>query len=286
MHQLVRQLRARYPQAIVRPLPREHDGLRLAPGEAVSALELRPGAAPYLPLRTPRELTLAREGADPLLGLLAAFGALRPGMRAVAQLALMAARDDWSAPHQRLALEHPLEPERTHERWQLATARMDPASAGAEPGVAAVVGLLALLGLAVLLQRNMSRLPRWLREDGAALLHRHTVHLSTAQTLWLAAWGGGLLALLLASAWVRGRLRMWLHPTALYDPQLVRDKTERVAYHARLRVFVITPAGAGMVGASGPTHRWPSPSPSPSPWLPPLLSPWVLLSRLIGRMGH
>ncbi|HET8587125.1 MAG TPA: hypothetical protein VFM74_04545, partial [Candidatus Limnocylindria bacterium] len=84
---LVRQLRARYPQAVVRPVATDTDPLRLGPGEAITAVELLPGADPYLPLRTPKERELTQQGADPLLGLIAAFGALPPGHRAIAQLA-------------------------------------------------------------------------------------------------------------------------------------------------------------------------------------------------------
>ena len=47
-----RQLRARYPQADLVPLAGGDDPFRLEAGEAASCVELTPGAAAYLPLRT------------------------------------------------------------------------------------------------------------------------------------------------------------------------------------------------------------------------------------------
>ncbi len=67
---LLDQVQARYPQAIIRPMGESDDPLVLREGETVSAVELRAGAAAYLPLRTFRERELLQEGADPLLGIL------------------------------------------------------------------------------------------------------------------------------------------------------------------------------------------------------------------------
>ena len=71
LEHLAAQIQARYPQAIIQPLA--SDPLILKPGEIVTAVELRPGAASYLPLRAFRERELPTEGTDPLLGLLAAM---------------------------------------------------------------------------------------------------------------------------------------------------------------------------------------------------------------------
>ena len=71
LEHLAAQIQARYPQAIIQPL--SDDPLMLKPGEIVTAVELRPGAASYLPLRAFRERELPTEGTDPLLGLLAAM---------------------------------------------------------------------------------------------------------------------------------------------------------------------------------------------------------------------
>ncbi|HEU5347368.1 MAG TPA: type IV secretory system conjugative DNA transfer family protein [Ktedonobacterales bacterium] len=246
---LVQQLQARYPQAVIRPLSAENDPLRVEPGEKITALELRPGAAPYLPLRTPGVRESAQEGADPLLGLVAAFNSVSGEQRVIAQLALVPAPATWSTVHQRLAVEHPLEPEREQERWTMAQARMSGMfghSDGQSLSLPAVLGLLILVGLAFLIWRNANRFPSWLRKDTTALLHHQAVHVTAAQTMWLVAWGIGLLLalliLVLVVAWIRGKLRTWLSRTALYDQRLVQEKTMRVAYRARLRIITIGPA--------------------------------------------
>src|SRR5438270_6224179 len=61
------QIRARYPQALIQPVAAQDDPLQLQPGEIVSATELQPGAAAYLPLRSWKEHDLEQAGADPLL---------------------------------------------------------------------------------------------------------------------------------------------------------------------------------------------------------------------------
>ena len=60
---LADQVQARYPQAIIRSVSQEDDPLTLREGEMVSAIELRAGAAAYLPLRAFRERELLQEGA-------------------------------------------------------------------------------------------------------------------------------------------------------------------------------------------------------------------------------
>jgi hypothetical protein len=108
---LADQVQARYPQAIIRPQAQQDDPLALREGEVVSAVELRAGAAAYLPLRTFRERELLQEGADPLLGILGVFNHLPVHMRVVTQLALIPAPPTWSRPYRRKSVEHPLEQE-------------------------------------------------------------------------------------------------------------------------------------------------------------------------------
>src|SRR3954471_6124503 len=60
LHHLAAQIRARYPQAETPPLA--VDPLQLQPGETVAAVELQPGAASYLPLRSWKERELLKEG--------------------------------------------------------------------------------------------------------------------------------------------------------------------------------------------------------------------------------
>ncbi len=106
LNHLADQVQARYPQAIMQPLA--EDPLQLKPGERLSVIELRPGAASYLPLRAFRERELTNEGTDPLLGLLAAMSHVPPHMRVVAQLALVPVSPTWSQHERRRAVEHPL----------------------------------------------------------------------------------------------------------------------------------------------------------------------------------
>ncbi len=50
LQHLTAQIQARYPQATIQPLP--EDPLNIKPDEAITAVELQPGAASYLPLRS------------------------------------------------------------------------------------------------------------------------------------------------------------------------------------------------------------------------------------------
>src|SRR5438270_5620021 len=51
LQHLCGQIQARYPQAVIGPVTREHDPLALQDGEVASVVELCAGAAAYLPLR-------------------------------------------------------------------------------------------------------------------------------------------------------------------------------------------------------------------------------------------
>src|SRR5260370_4768386 len=127
------QIRARYPQATMLPL--SYDQLIRAPNETVSAVELCPGAASYLPLRIWRDRELQGEGTDPLLGLLAALSHVPEHMRAVVQLAIVPMKPIWSQPHRRMTVEHPLEPERQPQYQRGAR------SSSAGPSTGAIVGM-------------------------------------------------------------------------------------------------------------------------------------------------
>jgi len=113
---LTDQVQARYPQAIIRTIDKLGDPLVAQEGETVSAIELRAGAAAYLPLRALGERELLQEGADPLLGIMGVFNHLPPHMRVVSQLALMPASPTWSRGYRRKSVEHPLEQERLRMR--------------------------------------------------------------------------------------------------------------------------------------------------------------------------
>ncbi len=138
---LADQVQARYPQANIRQLTQEDDPLALREGEMVSAVELRAGAAAYLPLRAWRERELLQEGADPLLGILGVFSHLPAHMRVVTQLALIPAPPTWSHAYRRKSVEHPLEQERLRTRYELSNVQ------ASGPGTLQLVGMgvLALL---------------------------------------------------------------------------------------------------------------------------------------------
>ncbi|HET8851876.1 MAG TPA: hypothetical protein VFN02_05065, partial [Ktedonobacteraceae bacterium] len=147
LEHLADQLYARYPQAKLVPLAPEQDPLHLYTNEAISAIELISGAASYLPLRSWRERELTQEGTDPVLGLLAALGQLPADLRVIAELALVPAPHSWSQTSQRLAVEHPLEQERLHQRHQSG------AGSGSGPSASSSIGLLVLAAIGFLLLR-------------------------------------------------------------------------------------------------------------------------------------
>ena len=235
---LVDQVQARYPQAIIRPLTQEDDPLVLPEGETVSAVELRAGAATYLPLRAFRERELLQEGADPLLGIMGVFNHLPSHMRVVTQLALIPASPTWSQPYRRKSVEHPLEQERMHVRRELSGAQAN------GPSTFQLVGMGLLVALLLLWWRFQRQLdtfvPSWLLQAGQSLLHGKTPQFSPAHLTALAVGGMVALASLFFFAFVVLQIRNRLGTSPMYDMRLVDEKTARPAYRVRLRLFVFT----------------------------------------------
>ncbi len=235
------QLQARYPQATISNLTATDDPLRsLAPHEAVTCITLRPGAPAYLPLKTWKARDLLEEGADPVLGLLAALNGLPEHHRAVAHLVLTPAPATWSRTSQRLAQQHPLEPERVARQSQ---------SRESSGGHGIDVLLLGLLTLTVVLGQHFWTplhriLPGWVWQAVNTLLHGKPLHLTTTQTWQVGLAGAVVLAccLLVFILIDQVLLRLFGARTLIYDQQLVRHKTERIAYRACLRLVVIGPA--------------------------------------------
>src|SRR5438105_1015827 len=190
---LAAQIRARYPQAAMQALA--HDPLTLHPGETISAVELLPGAAAYLPLRSWKERELFKEGTDPLLGILATFNALPPHTRAITQLALLPVPATWSQLDRRRTVEHPLESERLRQRQEMSR------TGASAPDTARLVGLGFLVALLLLWLRFSkwvnSSIPPWLARAGAQLLHGRTPQLTTSQTALLITGGASILVVLL-----------------------------------------------------------------------------------------
>ncbi len=226
------QLRARYPQAKLLPVPPEVDPFRLEAGETVSALELVAGAAPSQPLRVFEDQELAQEGIDPVLGLLAALENLPSATRAVAQLAMMPASPNWSQTYQRQALEHALEPER---QQRLLT------RGATGPSWMSLILMAAALGLIVLFQQVHGLIPEWLLQAGEQLLKGQSVHFTAGEQAQLII--GGITLVLAAFLFfvVIDQVKKRLFPKRLYDQRLVAQKTRGVAYRARLRFYVIGP---------------------------------------------
>jgi hypothetical protein len=191
LRHLADQVQARYPQAIIRPQAQEDDPLALREGEVVSAVELRAGAAAYLPLRTFRERELLQEGADPLLGMLGVFNHLPVHMRVVTQLALIPAPPTWSRPYRRKSVEHPLEQERLSVRRELSGMQANGPSTFQLVGMGLLVALL-LVWWRILRQLD-ALIPSWLLQAGLSLLHGKTPQLSPAHLAALVI--GGIVAL-------------------------------------------------------------------------------------------
>jgi hypothetical protein len=231
LEHLAAQIQARYPQASIQPPT--YDPLTHTSGEIVTAVELRPGAASYLPLRSFRERELPTEGTDPLLGLLAAMSQVPPNMRLVTQLALLPLPTTWSQAQRRKAVEHPLEPERVRQRRDMTT------SGSTAPSAGAIITMGVLVALLVLWYRFSRMLPSWILRAGTLLLHGKDPQFSSLQMTELVAGlvGIGIFALLLVLIvrWVRQRMAQ----STIYDMHLVAEKTGRSAYRARVCLFVI-----------------------------------------------
>ena len=211
---LAGQLGAAYPQAQLRLLDLESgvaDPARLGDDEQLAACTLGLRAAAYLPLRIFGDRDLDADAgpaqADPVLGILAALADLPPGWRGLAQLVLLQpASSDWAEPYRRLALESPVQAERSGDRGP------------------SLVGPLLLLGLAGLALVGTSVAGAWQQGDWLGVL---------GPISGLAALGGGILG-----------VRRWLGHTALYEPRLVAEKLSCAACLAELRLAVIAPAFA------------------------------------------
>lgn len=218
--QLESQLAVAYPQADLRPLAvARFPGLDPAvcgPYEQVALTTLVLREAECLPLRTFRDAELGdgsggrpNTQADPILGILGALGALPEGWRALAQLVLRPAPDNWSVDYLRFALENPLAEERA--------ARASAGSSEASSGPVIALALLLVLG-AIGLQCY-----KWYR-------HGDWLYLG-ALALGLFVGAPALLTLIY-------RLRA----RRLYDPRLVEEKISRPAYLTQLRLAVFAPA--------------------------------------------
>ena len=205
------QLSAHYPQARIHQLEPAEDPLTLAGGEQAWHMRLRASGPEYVPLRVFRDDDLLDPGSDPLIALLGALSALRPGERVVARLLLRSLGPDWSQGHQERA--HRPAVERPHHDATTGEVRRH-----TQDGVA--MALLALGGLGAFQGY------RWWQAGE----EWKTIALGAGVTLalGLAGWAW--------ARWKRSRNRV-------YDPLLIKEKVSRIAFEAELQVVAILPEG-------------------------------------------
>lgn len=208
------QLSAAYPQTNLRPAA--VDPARRLPDEQVAVATLTLREPEYLPLRILRDTELAADRtpqADPLLGVLAALGSMPPGWRALAQLVLQPAPDNWAHRHLRRSLEHALEPERAER------VRSNGSASGS--GWSGVMLAVALLAAVIVVPR---------------LWAVYVAHGWLPLALLGVPAGTGLLGLF--ALWSR------LSERPLYDLELVKEKLSRPVARAELRLAIFAPADA------------------------------------------
>ena len=207
------QIAAHYPQARIQEVSEEDDPLRTGDGEQAWSMTLRADGPEYVPLRVFRDDDLLDPGSDPLIALLGALTALRPGERTVARLMLRSLGPDWSQPHMDKAHKRPgMEPREPAYTYQTKPLQLD--------GVTmAVLGIGALAALKGYL---------WV-QDGE---------------IWKAALLGVGAALgLLAGGWAWHRWKK--ARKRVEDPLLIREKVSRIAFDAELQVVAVLPADTG-----------------------------------------
>ena len=207
------QIAAHYPQSRIQEVHPWEDPLWQREGEQAWSMTLRADGPEYVPLRTFRDDDLLDPGSDPLIALLGALTALRPGERAVARLLLRSLGPDWSQHHLEKAHKRPgyeqREPSYTYQTKPL---QMD--------GVTmAVLGIGALAALQGYL---------WV-QDGETW---KAVLLGMGTTLGLTAGGWG---------WWRFKKAR----NRVEDPLLIREKVSRIAFDAEIQVTAILPADTG-----------------------------------------
>lgn len=208
---LVDLLGVAYPQAELRLLDLTRypglDPARLGAGEQVASRVFALRGPPYLPLRLFRESDVdagRATQADPILGILGAMGNLPPGWRALSQLILRPAPDDWCRGYLRLAVEDPLAAERVAAR--------------ADTSLTSVVVLAGLLVAGVLAFQG----DQWLQAGDWRDLG-----------LLIGSLGAGVPGLI----WVLRRLGN----RPVYDRRFIQEKVSRIAYRSQLRLSLFAP---------------------------------------------
>ncbi len=207
------QLAAHYPQARVRQVPVEDDPIFVHVGEQAWGMNLRSGGPEYVPLRTFRDDDLLDSGSDPLLAVIGALSALRPGERILSRLLLRSLGPEWSQAHQQRAFKNPgyqrPDPSYTYQTRPL---QLD--------GVT-----MAVLGVGAL---AAARGYLWV-QDGE-YLKAALLGLGSVSGLAVAGWAWW--------RWKQARNRV-------YDPLIIREKVGRIAFDGELQVIAVLPEDAG-----------------------------------------
>ncbi|GHO42784.1 hypothetical protein KSX_09470 [Ktedonospora formicarum] len=244
-------LRSQYPQIDVRPLREHEDPFRFEAHETVSAIELVAGGDPFLPLRTWQgekgrqdNLTI-----DPLLGLLSALSKLPEHTRAIAQIGLAPAETTWSRKGLRKAVERATEPDKRDAMLDMAMFRMNRTSAISTPIIIAGAIIVCLF---VLLRQFI---PDWLLSAIGGAITNHPMHLTPQQTFLMFVYFAGLVLAGVALFFILEFIRGIVKPQQTYDSNLVAQKVSRMAYHSRVRLFVIGPKSLDYVANTPQTHQ-------------------------------
>ncbi len=249
-------LRSQYPQLGVEPLRAYEDPFLLQSHEEVSAIELVAGAAPYMPLRSWQDSRQKPQGeVDPILGLLASLSKLPDGMRAVTQIGLVPAPPNWSKPYLRKSIEDALDPEKRRQQLDMANAR-DATQAtnwavSKSPWESFSTPVIMILGVMVVLFALLQRwVPAWVGEALKQLFAGQDPHITSGQTFQIFAFVAGVLIIGGLIFFGLERLRL-LFQGEMYDTKLVSEKTSRMAYRTRIRLYVIGPVARSVNNREG-----------------------------------
>ena len=205
------QVSTHYPQARIHDVEPEDDPLRLDEGERAWTMTLRASGPEYVPIRSFRDDDLLDPGSDPLIALLGALSDLNDGERVVARLMLNSLGPDWSQGHLEKAHKRPVqEPKDSSYSSQVGHHQSQ-------------VNAMAFLLLAALpaLQGYL-----WVR----------------AGETWKAVLlGVGMAAALTVAGWAWWRIGKWR--SRVYDPNLIKEKVERMAFSGEIQVTAVLPHG-------------------------------------------
>ena len=205
---LCQQLLAQYPQAQLQRVSPVADPLIIAGNEHALVGDFTLRTPVWMPIKTFWNEEMTQEGADPLVGVLAAMEPVSTGERILCQLSLVRAPTSWGERYQRKALEGPIDKERRE--------RSEEARATAQDSL-------------------------W-RESRLLLCGMVALYLCAQGYIWYSSHAWGQLALLILLALGGCAALTWWklrHREIPYDTKLVGEKLLRAAFYAQLRVFVI-----------------------------------------------